>query len=92
MFNKSAQSNVKFHIKTSPLLIRMLSRMVGTLTQKYKEVKNELIKLLLKEYIELNKSQDISSIQIKLKNVKFIGELTKFNLCDSEIVLSRFKE
>jgi hypothetical protein len=92
MFSKSAQSNVKFHIKTSPLLIKMLSRMVATLTQKYKEVKNELVKMLVKEHSELIKSQDIMSIQIKLKNIKFIGELTKFNLCDSEIVLTRFKE
>lgn len=66
--------------------------MVATLTQSHKEVKKDLLKYLQKEHQELTQSQDVIKIQTKKKNVKFVGELTKFELCDIEVALTRFKE
>lgn len=50
------------------------------------------MKYLQKEHQELQESQDIVKIQAKRKNIRFIGELTKFELCEAEVPLLRFKE
>ena len=85
-------STSRGYIKTNLSLLRLLCRMVAILSQNFKEVKNELLKYLQKEHQELQESQDILKIQAKKKNVRFIGELTKFELWDIKILLTRFKE
>ena len=80
------------YIKTNLSLLRLLCRMVAVLSQSSKDVKNELIKFLQKEHQELMESQDIMKIQAKKKNVRFVWELTKFELLDIKIILTRFKE
>lgn len=83
---------VKGGWKTNIQLIKMFCRMVATLTQNHKETKNELLKLLQKEYADLMQTHDILNVQTKKKNCLIICEMTKFGLIDTEIILTRFKE
>ena len=85
-------SSSKSVLKTNISFLKLLCRMVAIISQKHNEVKNELLKLLNKEHQELTETQDVVKIQAKRKNIWFIGELTKFGLCEVEILLTRFKD
>jgi hypothetical protein len=48
---------------------------------------NELVQLLEAEFNELYETSDVIKIETKIRNIRFLSELTKFNVCPSQVVL-----
>ncbi len=47
--------------------------------------------MLEKEFNELYESNDLIKIETKTRNIRFLGELTKFNVAHSNIIFNCFK-
>jgi regulator of nonsense transcripts 2 len=52
-----------------------------------KDIGKELIKNLIEEFNVSYKKKDQTKIESKIKNIRFLGELTKFRLINNEIIL-----
>ena len=68
-------------------LLPYYSRLVATLHNVYPEISEKLIQLLINEFNYLINKKDQTNIESKIRNVRFLGELTKFRICSSKIVL-----
>ena len=44
----------------------------------YRDMGNELVMMLEQEFNELYEQTDVVKIETKIRNIKFLGELTKF--------------
>jgi regulator of nonsense transcripts 2 len=53
---------------------------------------NELVQLLEAEFNELYETSDVIKIETKIRNIRFLSELTKFNVCPSQVVLECLKK
>ena len=47
----------------------------------------ELVHLLELEFNKLYEDNDVIKIETKIRNIRFLGELTKFNVCPTQIIL-----
>lgn len=80
--NRRKLVNALFSVDRNRMdLIPFYSRLVATLHPCMEDVAALLVDLLLKEFRRQVKKKDQIHIQSKLKNVRFIAELTKFGLC-----------
>lgn len=48
--------------------------------------------MLETEFNELYETTDVIKIETKVRNIRFLGELTKFQVCSTQIVLECFKK
>lgn len=53
---------------------------------------NELISLLEEEFTTLYESSDVIKLETKIRNIRFLGELTKFQVCPSQLILDCLKK
>eukprot|EP01018_Ginkgo_biloba_P009187 Gb_41555 [translate_table: standard] len=77
--------------RTSLELLPYYSRMVATLSTCMKDVASMLLQLLEEEFNFLINKKDQMNIETKIRNIRFIGELTKFRIAASSLVFSCLK-
>lgn len=65
------------------LYTNILSIIIPLLTFNSREMGNELVGLLEAEFNELYDTNDVIKIETKIRNIRFLGELTKFSVCSS---------
>lgn len=81
-----------FNVQRTRLdLLPFFSRLTATIYPYVPRVGNELVNHLRLDFRNLFKKKDQINIESKVKNVRFIGELVKFNLCPKHEALSCLK-
>lgn len=77
-----------FNVQRTRLdLLPFFARLTATIYRYVPSVGNELVTLLRQDFRNLFKKKDQINIESKVKNVRFIGELVKFNLYSKEEAL-----
>lgn len=77
-----------FNVQRTRLdLLPFYARLTATIYNYVPSVGNELVSLLRQDFRNLFKKKDQINIESKVKNVRFIGELVKFNLYSKEEAL-----
>jgi len=59
-------------------LIPYYARMTFLVSRFFKDIKIDVLDQFSREYDELERTQDIVKLETKIRNSRFIGELTKF--------------
>ncbi|KAJ7976241.1 regulator of nonsense transcripts UPF2 [Quillaja saponaria] len=77
--------------RTSLELIPYYSRMVATLSTCMKDVSSMLLQMLEEEFNFLINKKDQMNIETKIRNSRFIGELSKFRISPAGLVFSCLK-
>lgn len=77
--------------RTALSLIPHYSRMVANLSQCMKDVGTMLVALLEEEFNAHYQKKDQINIETKIRNIRFIGELTKFKICPPSATLNFLK-
>ena len=62
------------------------------MSQYFKDLGAELVTLLENEFKKLYDDSDVIKIESKIKNIRFLGELTKFGVCPTKIALECLKK
>lgn len=62
------------------------ARLVATLSAYFPEIGDELVTLLFKQFYGMLKRKDQTNIESKLKNIRYISELTKFKVAPSTVI------
>jgi len=78
--------------RTQHQLLPFYARFTAILSQYYPEIGVELLKMLLTEFWEMQEQNDIVKIETKIRNIRFIGELTKFGVCEPQVALECLKK
>jgi regulator of nonsense transcripts 2 len=73
-------------------LIPFYARFTATVSQYFKDLGQELVNLLEAEFTKLYEDSDVVKIESKVKNIRFLGELTKFGVCSSKVVFECLKK
>ncbi|KAL0486247.1 regulator of nonsense transcript [Acrasis kona] len=74
--------------RTSLELLPHYSRLVAILSTQYKDVPQQLVASLEDEFNKLFNQKDQIKIETKVKNIRFISELTKFKILPPQTTLS----
>ncbi|XP_042470696.1 regulator of nonsense transcripts UPF2-like [Zingiber officinale] len=77
--------------RTSLELLPYYSRMVATLSTCMKDVPPMLLSMLEEEFNFLINKKDQTNIETKIKNIRFIGELSKFKIASAGLVFTCLK-
>lgn len=77
--------------RTSLELLPYYSRLVATLATCMKDVPTMLLSMLEEEFNFLINKKDQTNIEIKIKNIRYIGELCKFKVAPAGLVFSCLK-
>ncbi|XP_077212935.1 regulator of nonsense transcripts UPF2 [Tasmannia lanceolata] len=77
--------------RTSLELLPYYSRMVATLSTCMKDVSSMLLQMLEEEFNFLINKKDQMNIETKIRNIRFIGELSKFRIAPAGLVFSCLK-
>jgi len=77
--------------RTQLVLLPYYARMVAVLNKCVKDIGPQLVSMLEDEFQWLFKEKDQINIETKIKNIRFLGELTKFKVCPSSTILQCLK-
>lgn len=61
-------------------------------SQYFRDVGAELVQMLEQEFTRMYEDSDVVKIEAKLRNIRFLGELTKFGVCPPQTVLECLKK
>lgn len=87
-FGRKKLVKTLFNVQRTRLdLLPFFARLTATIYRYVPSVGNELVNLLRQDFRNLFKKKDQINIESKVKNVRFIGELVKFNLYSKEEAL-----
>lgn len=90
--NRKTLVKALFNIQRTALpLIPYYARLAATLGKLYKDIGNNLADMLEKEFNDLYESNDLIKIETKIRNIRFLGELTKFEVCNPNIIFNCMK-
>ncbi|KAE8805482.1 Regulator of nonsense transcripts 2 [Hordeum vulgare] len=90
--NRKKLARVLFNVpRTSLELLPYYSRLVATLSTCMKDLPSMLLSMLEEEFNFLMNKKDQIKIETKIRNIRFIGELCKFNIAPSSLVFSCLK-
>jgi regulator of nonsense transcripts 2 len=67
-------------------LLRLMSRFTATLSQYHEHIGKDLSDLLDKEFSHLQARKLLKDYPLKMRNINFISELTKFRVADCNLV------
>lgn len=73
-------------------LIPFYARFTATINQYFKDIGVEIVSLLEQEFNKLYEDNDVIKIETKIRNIRFLGELTKFDVCPAQIILECLKK
>jgi len=77
--------------RTALPLIPLYARLAATLNKVWHDVGNMLVDMLEKEFTELYDSNDLIKIETKVRNIRFLGELMKFEVCNPNTIFNCMK-
>ena len=77
--------------RTALALLPYYSRLVATLNVFMKDIGTLLVAMLEEEFQSHYLTKDQINIETKIRNIRFIGELTKFRICSTSIALNCLK-
>lgn len=81
-----------FNVQRTRLdLLPFFARLTATIHRYVPSIGNELVSLLKQDFKKLFRKKDQINIESKVKNVRFIGELVKFNLYPNQEALNCLK-
>lgn len=81
-----------FNVQRTRLdLLPFFARLTATIHRYVPSIGNELVSLLKQDFKKLFRKKDQINIESKVKNVRFIGELVKFNLYSNQEALNCLK-
>lgn len=81
-----------FNVQRTRLdLLPFFARLTATIHRYVPSIGNELVSLLKQDFRKLFRKKDQINIESKVKNVRFIGELVKFNLYPKQEALNCLK-
>jgi len=66
--------------KNNLSLLRYFSRLVANLSPYYKDMATDTCQLLIEDYNDLNKDEKLGMFEEKVKNIRFICEMVKFDI------------
>ncbi|KAH3763773.1 regulator of nonsense transcripts UPF2 [Pelomyxa schiedti] len=90
--NRKKLLGTLFHVPRTQLeLLPYYSRLTATLSQEIKEIGPKLCSMLEEEFKELVSRKDQINIETKIRNIRFLGELTKFKVCPRELIFACFQ-
>ncbi|XP_037486437.1 regulator of nonsense transcripts UPF2-like isoform X3 [Triticum dicoccoides] len=90
--NRKKLARALFNVpRTSLELLPFYSRLVATLSTCMKDLPSMLLSMLEEEFNFLMNKKDQIKIETKIRNIRFIGELCKFNIAPSGLVFSCLK-
>ena len=85
-------AQILFGVPRSALaLIPYYARFTASVHQYFKDMGAELVRLLTQEFTELHEANDVVKTETKVRNARFIGELTKFQVCAPQLALECLK-
>jgi regulator of nonsense transcripts 2 len=61
-------------------LLRYFARLIANLSPYFKDMATDISQYLMEDYNDLNKEQKIGMFEEKIKNIRFISEMVKFDL------------
>ncbi len=86
-------AKILFDVPRSQMpLIPFYARFTAIVSQYFRDLGQELVSLLESEFTKLYEDSDVVKIESKIRNIRFLGELTKFGVCPSMIVLECLKK
>eukprot|EP01129_Flabellula_baltica_P014047 TRINITY_DN6651_c0_g1_i2.p1 TRINITY_DN6651_c0_g1~~TRINITY_DN6651_c0_g1_i2.p1 ORF type:complete len:981 (+),score=204.87 TRINITY_DN6651_c0_g1_i2:24-2945(+) len=68
------------------------SRLVATLHPYIPDIGNTMVKDLVNEFGVLYEEKDQLKIESKIKNIHYLSELVKFNVCPPDVIFNCFKQ
>lgn len=63
------------------VLIPFYARFTAIVSQYFRDLGQELVSMLEAEFNRLYEDSDVVKIESKIRNIRFLGELTKFGVC-----------
>eukprot|EP01130_Rhizamoeba_saxonica_P004396 TRINITY_DN179_c0_g1_i1.p1 TRINITY_DN179_c0_g1~~TRINITY_DN179_c0_g1_i1.p1 ORF type:complete len:1067 (-),score=270.91 TRINITY_DN179_c0_g1_i1:151-2997(-) len=91
--NRKKLASSLFNILRSRLdILPFYSRMVANLFQHYNDIGNRIVKDLVREFSKLYEEKDQLKIESKIKNIRFLSELVKFQVCPPDIIFTCLKK
>ena len=86
-------AKILFDVPRSQMaLVPFYARFTAVVSQYFRDLGQELVQLLESEFNKLYEDNDVVKIESKLRNIRFLGELTKFGVCPSQILLECLKK
>ena len=73
-------------------LIPFYARFTAIVSQYFRDLGQDLVQQLESEFNRLYEDSDVVKIESKIRNIRFLGELTKFGVCPAQIVLECLKK
>ena len=72
-------------------LIPFYARFATIINVYFQEVGSDLARMLKQEFDQIQEQIDVIKVDVKVRNIRFIGELTKFGLIPAQETLSYLK-
>lgn len=86
-------AKILFDVPRSQMaLIPFYARFTSVVSQYFRDLGSELVSLLDNEFNRLYEDSDVVKIESKIRNIRFLGELTKFGVCPTQIILECLKK
>ncbi len=79
-YRKAVVKSMLRSSKNNLALLRYFSRFVANLSPYYKDLATDTCQLLMDDYNDLNKDEKLGMFEEKIKNIRFISEMVKFDL------------
>ena len=91
---RKKMAKILFEVPRNQLaLIPFYARFTATVAQYFKgDMGNELVGMLEQEFNRLYEDSDVIKIETKIRNIRFLSELVKFNVCPTQVVLECLKK
>eukprot|EP00347_Sterkiella_histriomuscorum_P001333 403372435 len=90
---RKEMAKILFNIPRNSLsLLPYYARFTAIIHYYFKDMGNDLIKMLEHEFNELYEQNDVIKIETKIRNIRFLGELTKFQVCPPQTILECLKK
>lgn len=80
--------------RTQLPLIPFYARYTAIVSQYFRDIGLDLVSLLESEFNRLfyEDSDGVIKMESKIRNIRFLGELTKFGVCPSRVILECLKK
>jgi|LauGreDrversion4_2_1035121.scaffolds.fasta_scaffold67406_4 regulator of nonsense transcripts 2 len=86
-------AKILYEVPRSQLaLIPFYARFTAVVSQYFRDVGQELVGMLEAEFTRLYEDSDVIKIESKLRNIRFLSELTKFGVCTPQVLLECLKK
>lgn len=90
-YRKAVLKSILRSSKTNLAVLKYFARFVANLSQFYKDLATETSLMLYEDFNDLNKDEKLGMYEEKIKNIRFISEMVKFELFPMQNVFDILK-